>query len=98
MRSVALALLAIIAVVIGVSVAGAAFGQQAAPCAPIDTVRKVLAEHDEASVWTGLDERRGMILQLWQSPGGGWTLIAISPGGVGCLIAAGVAAEVRNAL
>ena len=99
MRSVAIALLVWIAFVIGLSVAGAAFGQQAGPpCAPLDAIRKVLGEHSEVAVWSGLDAARGAVLQLWQSPGGSWTLITIGPNGIGCMVAAGAASGVRNAL
>ena len=97
MRSVALALIALVAVIIGISAAGAAFGQQA-PCAPLDTIRKVLAEHSEVAVWAGFDAARNAVLQLWQSPGGSWTLIIVGANGTGCLVAEGTSSGVRNAL
>lgn len=97
MRSVALALAVLIAIVVGLSAAGAAFGQQQ-NCAPLDVIRKVLEEHSEAAVWTGLDTARNAVLQLWVSPSGSWTLIVVGANGTGCLVAVGEAVGVRNAL
>lgn len=99
MRSLVLALAALIAAVIGLAAAGAAFGQQAGPaCAPIEIIRQTLGEYKETVVWSGFDTARGVVLQLWQSPAGSWTFIVINANGTGCLVAEGEAVEARNTL
>lgn len=61
------------------------------PCAPAAEIAgRLAAEFGEARRFAGLDGR-GAVIELWVSGSGSWTLLALAPGGIACLAAAGTA-------
>jgi hypothetical protein len=80
--------------------AGAAAAQSA--CAPREAIlERLAAKYGEVPIAAGVTDRALLIEVLASSDGGSWTIIATSPAGVSCLIAAGegwrdVAAQPRG--
>jgi hypothetical protein len=69
-------------------VAGAAAAQSA--CAPRDAIlERLAAKYGEVPVAAGVTDRALLIEVLVSGDGGSWTIIATSPAGASCLIAAG---------
>lgn len=73
----------------GLTCLGAAAAAQGL-CGPADRLRgRLAAEHGEARVVAGL--AGGQVVELWLAPAGGWTLLAVGPDGIACLVGAGQA-------
>jgi len=74
-----------------VSARGGALALALAACAPAAEIAgRLAAEFGEARRFAGLDGR-GAVIELWVSGSGSWTLLALAPGGIACLAAAGTA-------
>lgn len=63
-------------------------------CAPYrQAVADLAAGYGERAIMRGLDGR-GIAIELLISPAGTWTILAIRPDGIACVVAEGEAAEV----
>jgi len=67
--------------------------QQGVFCGSAKTIAESLRHAREMVVGQGFSQVRGALLQLWASPAGGWTVIAVLPDGRACLIDAGIGWE-----
>lgn len=68
---------------------GEAWGQ--GTCAPLaSVVERAKTEYGEVPVVRGL-ERGGLVMTILASPEGSWTMLAVNPMGLACVVATGTA-------
>jgi hypothetical protein len=78
---------ALIAAAILAAAAGPAVARQ---CLPADAMRAALSDRfGEQVVFEGLS--RNALVTLWLGASGSWTVVVLTPEGVGCVLAAGEA-------
>lgn len=59
------------------------------PCAPRDVIAANLAEdYGEHPAGRGVNEQ-GLLMELFVSPAGTWTMVVSGPRGVGCIVSVG---------
>lgn len=82
-----------------VAIAGPAYSQSASilQCRPTAALTAWLAVMNEARMWRGLAKNGQMLVELYLSAAGTWTLVVTSPTGVSCLHMNGRAGEMTGA-
>ena len=63
---------------------------QPAPCSPRDVIAERLSEkYGEVPIQRGIALEGAMVVELFASPAGSWSLVTTNADGVSCLLAAG---------
>jgi hypothetical protein len=76
--------------------ASPAYGQVATiqvPCGPYDVIHTQLSgKYQESPSGRGLTQE-GLMVEFWQSPAGGFSVLVVNPNGIACMVSSGEAWE-----
>jgi hypothetical protein len=62
-------------------------------CRPSAAIAPWLSSQGERRSWHGLAARGALLVELWLSDSGTWTIVVVAPTGVSCVHMSGVAGE-----
>lgn len=65
-------------------------------CQPTAALAERLSGVGETRVWRGLAQQGQLLIELWLSPNGTWSIVVVAPTGVSCVSLHGLASAMRR--